>query len=214
MLVLHDYFRSSASHRVRIALRLKGLPYRQAPHHLRKGEQRAPGYLALNPQGFVPALEHDGLLVPQSVAIMEYLDEAFPGTPPLLPADAAGRARVRSLAAIAASDTHPLNNSRVLSYLEHELGLDEAARTAWNHRWQTACFDAFEARLSREAATGRFCHGDAPGMADCCLVAQIVNAGRVAFDLAPYPTVRRIRDAAMALDAFREAMPERQPDAE
>jgi maleylacetoacetate isomerase len=213
-LLLHDYFRSSASHRVRIALNLKGLSYKQQSHHLRKGEQRAPGYLRVNPQGFVPALTDGDVTVTQSFAIIEYLEEAYPDTPRLLPEDPAGRARVRSLALIAAADTHPLNNLRVLQYLENELGLDGAARVAWIRRWQTDCFDAYEARLARERGTGVFCHGDRPGLADICLVAQVINAQRISFDFSPYPTVTRIFEEAQAFDAFARAMPDRQPDAE
>jgi maleylacetoacetate isomerase/maleylpyruvate isomerase len=213
-LLLHDYFRSSAAHRVRIALNLKGLPYRQQSHHLRKGEQRAPDYLRINPQGLVPALADGDAVVTQSVAIIEYLEEAYPDTPRVLPASPAARARVRSLAAIVAADTHPLNNLRVLKYLQTELGLDEATRTAWYHRWLMECFDAMEARLNAEPETGRFCHGDQPTLADICLVPQILNAKRFHFDLAPYPTVMRIFEEAQTLDAFVRAMPDRQPDAE
>jgi maleylacetoacetate isomerase/maleylpyruvate isomerase len=213
-LLLHDYFRSSATYRVRIALNMKGLPYRQQAHHLAKGEHRAPDYLSINPQGFVPALADGGVAITQSVAIIEYLEEAYPDTPRVLPATPAGRARVRSLAAIVATDTHPLNNLRVLKYLETELGLDEEARRTWYHRWLKECFDALEARLRVEAETGRFCHGDGPTLADICLVPQIFDAKRFAFDLSPYPTVMRIFDAAQALDAFASAAPDRQPDAE
>jgi maleylacetoacetate isomerase/maleylpyruvate isomerase len=213
-LLLHDYFRSSASHRVRIALNLKGLPYRQQSHHLRKGEQRAPDYLRVNPQGFVPALVDGEVAVTQSIAIIEYLEEAYPDTLRILPAVPAERARVRSLAAIVATDTHPLNNLRILKYLEAELGLDEGARTAWYHRWLKECFDAFEARLDAESQTGRFSHGEAPTLADICLVPQIFNARRFSFDLSPYPTTMRVFDTAQSLDAFAAAAPERQPDAE
>jgi maleylacetoacetate isomerase len=213
-LLLHDYFRSSASYRVRIALNLKGLPYRQQSHHLAKGEQRAPDYLCINPQGFVPTLVDGEVVVTQSVAIVEYLEEAYPETPRVLPASPAGRARVRSLSAIVATDTHPLNNLRVLKYLETELGLDGTGRTAWYHRWLKECFDAFEARLIAEHETGRFCHGEAPTLADICLVPQIFNAKRFDFDLSPYPATMRVFDAAQALDAFARAAPDRQPDAE
>ena len=213
-LLLHDYFRSSASYRVRIALNLKGLPYRQQPHHLAKGEHRAPDYLRINPQGLVPALVDGDVTITQSIAILEYLEEAYPDTRRLLPAAPAGRARVRSLSAIVAADTHPLNNLRVLKYLEAELGLDQAGRTAWYHRWLRECFGAMEARLEAEPQTGRFCHGDRPTMADVCLVPQIMNAKRFAFDLSPYPAVMRVFAAAQALDAFARAMPDRQPDAE
>ncbi len=214
MLVLHDYFRSSASHRVRIALNLKGLPYRQHPHHLVKGEQRTLDYLALNPQGFVPALIDGDAKIAQSVAIIEYLEEAYPETPRILPDTPAARARVRSLAAIVSSDMHPLNNLRVLKYLENELELDKTARTAWYHRWLKDGFDALETRLASEAATGSFCHGDQPTLADICMVPQILNAKRFAFDMTPYPTVMAIFEAAQALQAFADAMPDRQPDAE
>ena len=213
-LLLHDYFRSSASYRVRIALNLKGLPYRQQAHHLAKGEHRAPDYLRINPQGLVPALVDGDVTITQSTAIIEYLEETYPDTPRLLPAAPAGRARVRSLSAIVAADTHPLNNLRVLKYLETELGLDEPARKAWYHHWLKECFDAFEERLRSEPDTGRFCHGDNPTMADICLVPQIFNAKRFAFDLAPYSTVMRIFAAAQVLDAFAMAAPDRQPDAE
>jgi maleylacetoacetate isomerase len=213
-LLLHDYFRSSASYRVRIALSLKGLPYQQQAHHLARGEHRAPDYLGINPQGFVPALADGDAVITQSVAIIEYLEEAYPDTPRVLPATPAGRARVRSLAAVVTADTHPLNNLRVLKYLQTELRLDEAARTAWYHRWLKECFDALEPRLKAEAETGRFCHGDVPTLADICLVPQIFNAQRFGFDLSPYPDVMRIFDAARALDAFAKAAPDRQPDAE
>jgi maleylacetoacetate isomerase len=213
-LLLHDYFRSSASYRVRIALNLKGLSYRQQAHHLAKGEHRAPDYLGINPQGFVPALADGDVVITQSVAIIEYLEEAYPDTPRVLPATPAERARVRSLAAIVAADTHPLNNLRVLKYLETELGLDGNARRTWYHRWLKECFDALEARLRVEVETGRFCHGGTPTLADICLVPQIFNAKRFAFDLSPYPSIMRIFDAAQELDAFANAAPDRQPDAE
>ena len=214
MLLLHDYFRSSASYRVRIALNFKGLPYRQQAHHLAKGEHHAPDYLGINPQGFVPALADGDTVVTQSVAIIEYLEEAYPDTPRVLPATPVERARVRSLSAVVAADTHPLNNLRVLKYLQTELGLDEAARRGWYHRWLKECFDALEVRLKAEPETGRFCHGDDPTLADICLVPQIFNAKRFHFDLSPYPTVMRIFEEAQALDAFARAAPDRQPDAE
>jgi maleylacetoacetate isomerase len=214
VLLLHDYFRSSASYRVRIALNFKGLPYRQQAHHLAKGEHHAPDYLGINPQGFVPALADGDTVVTQSVAIIEYLEEAYPDTPRVLPATPVERARVRSLSAVVAADTHPLNNLRVLKYLQTELGLDEAARRAWYHRWLKECFDALEVRLKAEPETGRFCHGDDPTLADICLVPQIFNAKRFHFDLSPYPTVMRIFEEAQALDAFASAAPDRQPDAE
>lgn len=213
MLVLHDYFRSGASHRVRIALNLKGLAYEQRPRHLRKGEQRAADYLSINPQGLVPTLEHDGVVVAQSIAILEYLEEAFPDTTRLLPADPAGRARARSLAMIIAADTHPLNNLRVLKYLESDLGLGETERLAWCGRWLSDSFAALEARLG-EPQTGRFCHGDSPGFADLCLAPQMLSAKRFGVPIEPYPRVRAVHANAMELDAFRRAEPENQPDAE
>ncbi|HTT06722.1 MAG TPA: maleylacetoacetate isomerase, partial [Steroidobacteraceae bacterium] len=161
----------------------------------------------------VPTLQSDGVFIPQSLAILEYLEEVFP-EPPLLPKDSERRARVRSLAQICAVDTHPLNNLRVLKYLEKELGLDERARLAWSARWFSACFGALEARLANEPETGRFCHGDTPTFADVCLQPQVWGARRFGFDLAPYPTVCRVSASAAAMDAFERALPSRQPDAE
>ena len=212
-LTLHGYFRSGASHRVRIALNLKGLAYEQKFYHLRRGEQASAPYLAMNPQGLVPTLQSNGTFIPQSLAILEYLEEVFP-EPPLLPRDSEHRARVRSLAQICAVDTHPLNNLRVLKYLEQELGLAEPARLAWCARWFSACFGALEARLAMEEQTGRFCHGDAPTFADVCLAPQVWSARRFGFDLSIYPTVLRVYESAAAMDAFERALPSRQPDAE
>lgn len=213
MIELHDFFRSGASHRVRIALHLKGLSFTQVSRHLRKGEQRAPDYLEINPQGLVPTLVDDGQVVTQSMAIMEYLDEKYPDTPRVLPSDIAGRARVRALSGVIAADTHPLNNLRVLVYLEKQLGLDEPARNAWCRRWFEDSFSALEATLG-DGAAGAFCHGDEPGMADICLAPQMLSAARFGFDVAPYPNVRRVAAAAAALPAFQAAEPARQPDAE
>lgn len=212
-MVLHGYFRSGASYRVRIALNLKGLPYEQKFYHLRRGENTSPQYLAMNPQGLVPSLQTDGAIITQSLAILEYLEEAFP-EPPLLPKDRLGRARVRSLADICAVDTHPLNNLRVLKYLESELGVDEKGRLAWTARWFAACFGPLERRLASERETGRYCHGDQPTVADVCLVPQVWSARRFGFDLSPYPTVSRIYESAASIDAFERALPARQPDAE
>ncbi|MFM0281282.1 maleylacetoacetate isomerase [Paraburkholderia sediminicola] len=213
MLVLHGYFRSSAAHRVRIALNLKGLDYKQKFYRLRHGEQRAPDYLAINPQGLVPTLEHDGLVITQSLAILEYLDETFL-QPSFLPPDRAGRARVRSLANICAVDTHPLSKGKVLQYLEAELGLDENARQQWCRRWFADCFGPIESRLAAEPETGQLCHGNQPTIADICLVPQVLTAKRFGFDLSPFPTVSRLYEMATSLKAFREAMPDQQPDAE
>ena len=210
---LYGYFRSSAAFRVRIALNLKRLDYESAFIHLRRGDQRQPGFLEVNPQGLVPALETDGQVLIQSLPIIEYLDEKYPA-PPLLPGDAAGRARVRALAAIVACDIHPINNLRVLRYLARPLGHDQAAIEAWYNHWIDSGFAAFERLLSGDPSTGAFCHGDAPGLADIALVPQVVNAGRYNLDLAPYPTIVRIFENCMKLDAFAAARPERQPDQE
>jgi maleylacetoacetate isomerase len=211
---LYDYFRSSAAYRLRIALNLKGVAPERAFVHLRKGAQREEEYLALNPQGLVPSLVTDaGDVLTQSVAIIEWLDETFP-QPPLLPRDPLGRARVRSLALAIACEIHPLNNTRVLSYLTGTLGLTEEQKSGWYKYWIDIGFEALETRLAREESTGRFCHGDAPTIADICLVPQMTNARRVAFDFAPYPTLIRIEAACTALPAFAAAAPARQPDAE
>ncbi|RAH36555.1 MULTISPECIES: maleylacetoacetate isomerase [unclassified Halomonas] len=213
MTTLYGYFRSSAAYRVRIALNLKGLAYDQDPVDLVAGEQRGEGYLADNPQGLVPTLvTDDGLRLTQSLAICEYLEEVHP-EPALLPGDPAERARVRALAQLVACEMHPPNNLRVLKYLTGELGVDDAARLAWYHHWVHEGFTALEAMLSREAGSGEFCHGDAPTLADACLVPQVFNAERFECDLSAYPRIRRIADNARALDAFRRAAPGEQPDA-
>ncbi len=210
---LYGFFRSSAAFRVRIALNLKRLDYQQAFIHLRRGEQEQPGYRAINPQGLVPALETDGLTLIQSLPIIEYLDERYPD-PPLLPGDPAGRARVRGLAAIVACDIHPINNLRVLRYLHGPLGHDEAALAQWYNHWIDAGFGALEPLLAASSHTGAFCHGDAPGLADIALVPQVVNSERYRLDLAPFPTIRRIYETCMTLDAFAQAHPRAQPDCE
>jgi maleylacetoacetate isomerase len=210
---LHGYFRSSAAFRVRIALNLKNLDYETIPVHLRRGDQAKPEFLRVNPQGLVPALVADGLTLVQSLAIIEYLDETHP-EPPLLPPDAGGRARVRALAAIVACDIHPLNNLRVLRYLHRSLGHDEAALAAWYNHWIAEGFRAIEQRLAADSRTGRFCHGDSPGLADIALVPQVVNAERYRLDTAPYPTITRIFETCMTLDAFAAAHPRQQPDFE
>jgi maleylpyruvate isomerase len=210
---LHGYFRSSAAFRVRIALNLKGLAYENAFVHLRKGDQRSASYLGVNPQALVPTLEDGPAVLTQSMAIVEYLDETHP-TPPLLPASPAERARVRALAQVVACDIHPVDNLRVLQYLQHELRADEAAVGRWFNHWIALGFAGLEAMLARDKATGRFCHGDAPGLADICLVPQVFNSKRYALDLAPYPTIARIHEACMRLPAFDQAQPSKQPDAE
>lgn len=213
-IVLHTYWRSSAAYRVRIGLNLKGLPWQAHPVHLVRdgGEQHADAYRALNPQQLVPTLVHDGQVLTQSLAILEYLDEAFPSLP-LLPADVHGRARVRALAQLVACDIHPINNLRVMHYLERDLQVAADARTRWTLHWMAEGFAAMESMLSGSADAGRFCHGDAPGLADACLVPQLYNAHRFGLDLEPYPTLRRIEDACLALPAFDAARPENQPDA-
>jgi maleylacetoacetate isomerase len=211
---LYDYFRSSAAFRVRIALNVKGVSPEREFVHLRKGAQRHDGYLALNAQGLVPAVvTDDGSVLTQSLAIIEWLDENHPA-PPLLPRDAAGRARVRALALAVACDIHPLNNLRVLQYLTSTLGVTGEQRDGWYRYWCDVGLEALETQLAREALTGRFCHGDAPTIADVCLVPQLANARRMGVDLGVYPTLTRIERECLALPAFADAVPERQPDAE
>jgi maleylpyruvate isomerase len=206
---LHGYFRSGASYRVRIALNLKGVAYADVFHHLRKGEQRAPGYLALNPQGFVPALEAEGDVLTQSLAICEYLDERFPD-PPLLPATPLARAKVRAAAQLIACDVHPVQNLRVLKHLR-EAGLTQEQVTAWAARVIAEGLDAFEALIAHQP--GPYCFGDRVTLADLCLVPQLGNARRFGVELA-WPRILEVERACLALDAFRRAAPENQPDAE
>ena len=211
---LYTYFRSSAAFRVRIALNLKGLPYEPRFVHLRKGEHRQAEYRSINPQALLPALAlDDGTRLSQSLAIIEYLEETHP-RPPLLPKDALGRARVRSLSQLIASEIHPLNNLRALEHLRSHLGRSEDQVVAWYRHWIADGLAKLEAELAPSKATGRFCHGDAPTMADCCLVPQVFNARRYEFDPKPYPTLMRVFEACMQLDAFDRAQPSKQPDAE
>jgi maleylacetoacetate isomerase len=210
---LYGYFRSSAAFRVRIALNLKGLAYDAAFVHLRRNEQSRPDYLSVNPQGLVPALDDAGKVLIQSLAIIEYLDETHPD-PPLLPQNAADRARVRALADIVACDIHPINNLRVLRYLIHDLGRSEDDIATWYNHWIAAGFKALEPLLAGDPRTGRFCHGDRPGLADIVLVPQVVNAERYHLDMASYPTIARIHENCMQLAAFRDAHPQSQPDRE
>ncbi len=212
---LHGYFRSSASYRVRIALNLKGLAYEQASVHLSRsgGEQFAPAFRKLNPQALVPVLEDGALALTQSLAIIEYLEETYP-QPPLLPATPAARARVRALALAIACEIHPLNNLKVLNYLTGPMGLGDDTRNSWYHHWIAEGLRALEARLTAERETGKFCHGDAPGLADCCLVPQLANARRFKCDVTPYPTLLTIEKNCQALEAFQRAAPDKQPDAE
>ncbi|MGF6638284.1 maleylpyruvate isomerase [Paraburkholderia sp. MM5496-R1] len=212
---LYSYFRSSASYRVRIALNLKGIPYKYLPVHLVRngGEQLAPAYREINPDQLVPTLLDDaGAPIPQSLAIIEYLEETHP-TPPLLPREPANRAYVRSLALQIASEIHPLNNLRVLKYLTESLGLNEETKSTWYRHWVEVGFSSLEARLASDARTGTFCHGDAPTLADLCLVPQVFNAQRFSIDVNRYPTLARINANALQLEAFAQAAPDRQPDA-
>jgi maleylacetoacetate isomerase len=210
---LYSFFRSSAAFRVRIALNLKKVAYETVPIHLRRNDQSKPEYRAVNPQGLVPVLEEGRQRLIQSLAIIEYLDETRP-EPPLLPKDPAERARVRALAEIVACDIHPINNLRVLRYLIHELGHDEAAIGKWYNYWIAAGFEALEPLLASDAQTGDFCHGDAPSLADIALVPQVVNAERYRLDLTPYPTITRIFENCMRLEPFIAAHPNNQPDHE
>ncbi|QYF92343.1 maleylacetoacetate isomerase [Massilia sp. PAMC28688] len=212
---LYDYFRSSAAYRVRIGLNLKGLAYDAVPVHLVRdgGEHLKPEYRAINPSALIPALQDGGATITQSLAILEYLDEVHPLVP-ILPRDALGRARVRSLALAIACDIHPLNNLRVLRYLVKEAGLTEEAKTAWYVHWVREGFAALEAQLAASADTGRFCHGDMPTLADIVLVPQVFNAARFNVDMSAYPTMARIDAACRALPAFEAAHPAKQADAE
>jgi maleylpyruvate isomerase len=210
-MILYGYGLSSASYRVRIAMALKNLQYTSVVKNLRSGEHRLSEYLQVNVQGFVPALGlDDGVVLMQSVAIIEYLDELYPD-PPLLPAEPLARARVRALTQAIASDIHPLNNLRVLRYLEEQLGLDKQTRDNWYRHWVGVGFEALERWLVRDAATGRFCHGDAPTIADACLVPQVFNARRFSVDLNPYPRILAIDAACRELPAFRTTAPESPP---
>lgn len=210
---LYDYWRSSSAYRVRIALNLKGLDYESVPVHLLRdgGEQNRPEYRALNPLGLVPALQHGDRLVVQSMAICEYLEDVF-ATRPLLPADPAGRARVRGLVQSICSEVQPLNNLSVMHYLKGELGLDDAQYLAWYAHWIARGFRALETWL-QSSGTGRFCHGDEPTLADCFLVPQVYNAERFDCDMSPYPRIRAIASRCRALPSFAAAAPEEQPDA-
>ena len=214
MLLLYGYYRSSAAYRMRIALNLKGLEYGQVSIHLRDGAQFAEDYGRLNPQHQVPTLETgDGDLLVQSPAIFEWLEEAFPELP-LLPSDPLGRQRVRAMAAVPGCDIHPIGNLRVLQYLQNELGQGQDAVTAWARHWIELGFAGLERMLEGDPATGTFCHGETPTMADVFLVPQLFNAARFGADMDRFPTIRRIGEACNALDAFERAAPGNQEDAE
>lgn len=211
---LFGYFRSSAAFRVRIALNLKGLDYENAIVHLTKngGEQFSPEYRALNPQALVPVLQDDQATLTQSLAIVEYLDETYP-EPPFLPKSIAARARVRSLALMVACEIHPLNNLRVLRYLINDLKLSEEQKNQWYRHWVVSGLAPVELRLANDKATGEFCHGDTPGLADICLIPQLANARRFNIELDAFPTLVRVEQNCMALKAFQDAAPSVQPDA-
>lgn len=210
-MILHGYWRSGTSYRTRIALNLKGVAWRHAGIDLRAGDQKSAAYLALNPQGLVPALEVDGKVLTQSPAILEWLEERFP-TPPLLPAAADDRAVVRAMAAIVACDIHPLNNLRILKALKGDFGADQAALDVWAGRWVAAGFEALEALIARHG--GGWAFGDAPTLADCCLVPQIYSARRFNTPLDAFPRIVAIEARAAEHPAFVAAHPDRQPDAD
>ena len=210
MLTLHGYWRSSAAYRVRIALNLKGLAYDQVTYDLRQGAQKGDAYAALNPQKLVPALQTEtGAVLTQSLAILEWLEEAHP-EPALLPEDRIDRAHVRAMAAAIACDIHPLNNLRVLNTLRGDLAASDDQVSQWNARWIGDGFDAVEQMIGG----GDFCYGDAPTLADCCLAPQIYSARRFKVDLSPWPKIRAVAEACDAIPAFAVARPEFQPDAD
>lgn len=209
---LYSFFRSGTSHRLRIALNLKGLATEYVAVDLRTEAHQSAEYKALNPQGLVPTLVKDGQVMTQSPAIIEWLEETHP-TPALLPAAPDDRARVRALAAMVACDIHPINNRRILEYLRHTLKTDEAAINTWCGHWITQGFDAFEALLAADQRRGAFSFGDRPGMADVYLVPQVESARRFKLDMARWPLITAVDAACMALEAFQKAAPAHQPDA-
>lgn len=211
-IILHGFWRSSAAYRVRIALNLKEIDYTQQNYVLGKGEHKVEEFTTKNPQGLVPALEVNGKIINQSLSIIEYLDH-LKADNRLLPLDPDDRARVQSIAYSIACEIHPLNNLRVLKYLKGPLALDEEAVNTWYRHWVAQEFSALEKKLSSESDTGKFCHGDTPGFADTFLIPQIYNANRFECDLSNYPTLLRINEACLEMDAFQNAIPERQPDA-
>jgi maleylacetoacetate isomerase len=213
---LYSYFRSSAAYRVRIALHYKGLAYEYVAKHFRRngGEHRKPDYLAVNPQGLIPTLDDGGVVVPQSLAIIEYLEEAYPQTPRLLPERPADRAVVRAMSQAIACDIHPLNNLRVLGYLKRELRQSDETTNHWYRHWIAEGFAALEQSIAKHTGDGRHCFGAKVTMADVCLVPQVYNARRFATDLTPYPKIVAVSSHLETLAWFAAARPEAQPDAE
>lgn len=212
---LYTFFRSSASYRVRIALNLKGLTYEQVPIHLRRGggEQLSAAYKAINPQALVPALEDGGRILTQSLAIIEYLEETHPN-PPLLPANPADKARVRGMALLIACEIHPIQNLRVLQYVKRQYNQTDEQVNRWAQHWIDLGLEALERMIVAQPRRGKFCFGDTPTLADICLVPQLGNARRYGCDLSPYPSILEIEKNSMSLQAFADAAPEKQPDAE
>lgn len=210
-IILHGYWRSGAAYRVRIALNIKGVAYTQVAHDLRRGAQRLPEYLALAPQGLVPALEADGMVLAQSPAILEWIEERWP-EPPLMPASMHDKAVVRAMAALIGCDVHPLNNLRVLRSLKNDLGASQDAIDAWAARWIHAGFEALEQLVARHG--GGFAYGDSPTLVDCYLVPQVYSAERFGVDLSPYAAIMARVEKARALPAFAAAHPSVQPDAD
>jgi maleylpyruvate isomerase len=208
LIKLHGFYRSSASYRVRIALNLKHIPYETLTHDLTLGEHRAPGYLAINPQGLLPAIEDEGAVLTQSAAIIEYLEERYP-EPALLPADPLGRARVRALFQLIAADTHHVTSMRVSAYLKTRLEHHDTQVREWQHHWLTESFGALEALLAKSPHTGRFSHGDQPTLADIALVPQVYSARRLGLAFDAWPLIQRISDACSEESAFLQAHPDR-----
>lgn len=212
MMTLYGYFRSSTSYRTRIAMNLKGLDYENVTVNLAKDEQLEAEFQAINPQGLVPVLQADDLLLYQSPAILEWLEEVYPESP-LLPKDAAGRMQVRALSAMIGCDIHPLNNRRILQYLRNELSVGEEDVMMWCNRWMSEGFAALEKRLAQDENRGKFCYGDSPTFADCYLIPQVSSARRFKVDLSLYPNIVEIDTHCRSLKAFDDADPSKQPDA-